>query len=80
VLRFFKFSGSYPKKLVKLVVSTASNEAGVFRFEAAGIVIKGWRQKRYQPYAARIAGIVKAAMPLAPPWCSGRTPALGYRP
>jgi len=30
--------------------------------------------------AARIAGKVKAATPLVPPWCSGRTPALPYPP
>ena len=60
--------------------TTTSNEAGVYRIEAAGILIKGWHQKRYQPHAARIAGIVKAAMPLAPLWCSGRTPALPYPP
>jgi len=66
------------KSWLNWAISTASTEAGVFRFEATGIVIKGWRQKRYKPYAARNAGIVKAAMPLAPPWCSGRTPALPY--
>jgi len=45
------------KSWLNVVASTASNEAGVFRsfalledkFEAAGIFIKGWRQKRYQP-------------------------------
>ena len=31
--------------------TTASNEAGVYRIEAAGILIKGWHQKRYQPHA-----------------------------
>jgi hypothetical protein len=39
------------KSWLNWAVSTASTEAGVFRLEATGIVIKGWRQKRYQPYA-----------------------------
>jgi hypothetical protein len=47
---FFIF-GSYPKKLVILVASTASNETGVFRFEATGTDIAGfenplWGSKR----------------------------------
>jgi hypothetical protein len=37
------------KKVGEKVASTASNEAGVFRFEATGIIIKGWNLKRYQP-------------------------------
>ncbi len=47
------------KSWLNVVASTASNEAGVFRsfalledkFEAAGIFIKGWHLKRYQPHA-----------------------------
>ncbi|MCK5272176.1 MAG: hypothetical protein KAJ52_06345 [Sedimentisphaerales bacterium] len=49
---------------------------GVYRITATGIIIKDWHQRRYQPYAARNAGRGKAAMPLAPPRCSGRSPAL----
>ena len=43
-------------------------------------IIKDWHLKRYQPRAARNAGLVTAAMPPAPPWRSGRTAALAYRP
>ena len=46
-----KNKGSLPKKVVKYVVSTASSEAGVYRIEATGILIKGWHLKKYQPRA-----------------------------
>jgi len=57
--RGVKILGSTSKKLVNYVLKAASNEAGVYRLEAAGIYInlslsfirEGGRQKRHQPHA-----------------------------
>ena len=56
-------------------------------FPAAIKSVSEWFETKQRTFATSlfnsgpsIAGRVKAAMPLAPPWCSGRTAALGYPP